>query len=151
MRLSTLVVCAALTTSPALASPSEDLASARPTIEAVNTDWVTAMKAGDAARVAAAYAPDAVFITADRQLVAGHDAIQALIRQRLDSGLTIVGGGLRQKGLTALGPGLLLEWGEGGLDFRTKDGKAGASFGPYATVWRREPDGGWKIVRNLSF
>ena len=151
MRLSTLVVCAALTASPAFAGPAEDLASARPTIEAVNADWVTAMKVGDAARVAAAYASDAIFITADRQLVAGHDAIQALIRQRLDTGLAITSGGLKQKGLTALGPGLLLEWGEGGLEFRDKDGKAGASFGPYATVWRREPDGGWKIVRNLSF
>ena len=58
---------------------------------------------------------------------------------------------LNLKGLEALGPGLLLEWGEGGLDFRTEDGKAGKSFGPYATVWRREPDGAWKIVRNLSF
>jgi uncharacterized protein (TIGR02246 family) len=151
MRLTTLVACAALFASPAFAGPAEDLASARPTIDAANADWVTAMKAGDAARVATAYAPDAVFITADRQLVAGHDAIQTLIRQRLDSGLTIVSGGLKQKGLEALGPGLLLEWGEGGLDFRTKDGKAGKSFGPYATVWRREPDGAWKIVRNLSF
>jgi uncharacterized protein (TIGR02246 family) len=151
MRLSTLALCTALVATPALAGPAEDLASARPAIDAVNADWVSAMKAGDAVRVAAAYAPDAVFITADRQLVAGHDAIQTLIRQRLDSGLTIVAGGLKQKGLTPLGPGLLLEWGEGGLDFRTKDGKAGASFGPYATVWRHEPDGSWKIVRNLSF
>jgi len=151
MRLSIVALCTVVISTPALAGPAEDIASARPTIEAVNAEWVGAMKAGDAARVASAYAPDAVFITADRQLVAGHDAIQTLIAQRLASGLTIVSGGLKQKGLTDLGPGLLLEWGEGGLDFRTKDGKAGASFGPYATVWRREPDGSWKIVRNLSF
>ena len=121
MRLSIVALCTVVISTPALAGPAEDIASARPTIEAVNAEWVGAMKAGDAARVASAYAPDAVFITADRQLVAGHDAIRTLIAQRLSSGLTIVSGGLKQKGLTDLGPGLLLEWGERDVQDRPQE------------------------------
>ena len=45
------------------AKPPEDLlAEARPAIEAANSDWVPAMKRKDAKAIAAAYAPNGVFV-----------------------------------------------------------------------------------------
>jgi ketosteroid isomerase-like protein len=43
---------------------------------------------------------------------------------------------------------MIYEWGNGWLAFQ-KDGKRQVSSGPYFTVWRRDPDGGWQILRNL--
>jgi uncharacterized protein (TIGR02246 family) len=133
------------------AAPAQDLASARPVIAAANADWVPAMKAHDARRVAAAYADDGLFILPDGKVISGRAAIEASTRARFKPGVTIVGGGLTQDGLVSAAPGLVYEWGHGGLTTRDATGKTHVSSGPYLTVWKRGATGRWAIVRNVVF
>ena len=135
--------------SPAVQSPDPVtvIASARNAIDAANSDWVPAMERGDAAAVAAAYAADGVLVTSKGEAIRGRAAVAARYRAELMQMGRVIGGGLVQEGVTVSG-GLIYEWGHGWLAFR-KEGKRQVSSGPYFTVWRRDPDGSWKILRNL--
>lgn len=128
--------------------PVTVIASARNAIESANAGWMPAMERGDAAAVAAAYAIDGVLITADGTAIRGRAAIEARYQAGFAAMGQVTGGGLVQEGVTVSGA-LIYEWGHGWLAFRRKDGKSGMSSGPYLTVWRREADGHWAIIRNL--
>ena len=129
----------AATMQAASADPVTTIASAREAIETANSSWLPQMERGDAAGVAAAYSDDGVLLTANGTALRGRAAIAARYR--------VVDGGLVQEGVTVSG-GLIYEWGHGWLAFQ-KEGKRQVSSGPYFTVWRRGPDGSWRISRNL--
>lgn len=150
MRLPVLFAAAWLVATPALAGPAEDVASAAPVVDRVNADWIPAMQAKDAARVAEAYAPDSVNIGGGGQVTVGHDAFAELLRGQFARGLRVTSGEIHRKGLQSLAPGLVLEWGEAGFKGALGD-KPVDVMGPYVTVWKRGTDGTWRIVRNQSF
>lgn len=131
----------------AASDPVTIIASARDTIEAANSRWLPAMERGDAAAVASDYADDGVLLTANGTALRGRAAIAARYRAELAEMGQVVGGGLTQEGVTVSG-GMVYEWGHGWLAFQ-KAGKRHVSSGPYFTVWRRDPDGAWRILRNL--
>lgn len=137
----------AATMPAAVPDPVTVIASARQAIESANTAWLPAMERGDSAAVAAAYARDGVLITANGTSFRGRLAIAARYRAELGQLGQVVGGGLVQEGVT-VADGLIYEWGHGWLTFQ-KDGKRRVSSGSYFTVWRRGPDGHWRILRNL--
>lgn len=121
----------------------------REAVERANAEWVSAMKTGDAAVIAAPYAERGVFVFQDGSTVVGRDAIEKLYRSSFEkkglaSALTI-----RSEKLEADGD-LAYEWGRATIEMR-KDGKTASSGGPYLTVWQRQADGSWKIIRNLVF
>lgn len=124
------------------------IASARQAIESANSGWLPAMERGDAAAVAAAYADDGVLITANGTAIRGRAAIAARYQTEFATLGKVTGGGLVQEGVTVSGS-LIYEWGHGWLAFTRKDGKPRTSSGPYLTVWRREANGTWVIIRNL--
>jgi uncharacterized protein (TIGR02246 family) len=133
------------------ATPAEEIASARPIIEAANADWVPAMQAHDAARIAAAYAKDGVFVLPDGRVLSGRAAIEAAMKARFMPGVTFPGGGLHQDGLAYAEGGLIFEWGHGGITSRDALGQGHTSEGPYLTVWKRGATGRWEIIRNMAF
>lgn len=127
------------------------IASAWAAIEHANGDWVRAMKARDAAAIAAPYADDGVFVLADGTEVTGRAAVEALYaKSSAASAGAIVGGGIAPKGTACNSQGLIYEWGEGELRLKGPDGAEQVRGGPYLTVWKKL-GGEWKIVRNLAF
>ena len=137
----------AATLQAAGADPVAIIASAKEAIEIANSSWLPQMKRGDAAGVAAAYADDGVLLTSNGTALRGRAAIAARYRTELTVLGKVVDGGLVQEGVTVSG-GMIYEWGHGWLAFQ-KEGKRQVSSGPYFTVWRRGPDGSWRILRNL--
>ena len=123
-------------------------ADARSAIDASNSNWVPALKHGDAAAVAAPYADDAVFVTAQGFVVKGRDGVGQLMRSRFTQMGTVVSGSIVQDGLTVQGD-LVYEWGHANVE-STKDGVKQHSGGRYLTVWKKGAGGQWQIVRNLS-
>lgn len=150
-------ICAVLAlTLAAGAAHAEDLvASARPTIAKADAEWIGAMQAGDAERLAAPYADDGVFVTPDGTAISGRAAIAAFYRKRLSaSKARIVGGGVAYDSIVAGGTQaqpLIYEWGHGGATTVGSDGKPVTREGAYLTVWKRQADGAWRIVRNMAF
>ena len=132
-------------------TPADDVASAVPVIDQVDAEWIGAMQDGDADRLAAPYAPDAVFVMPTGRVVVGREAIAGLYRTGFASGGRVVSGGIHRDGVQSGGFGLVYEWGHGGATRREADGHEVVHEGAYLTVWRRDPAGSWRIIRNLAF
>ena len=129
------------------------LASARPEIDAANAAWLPGLQRHDAGAIAAAYADSGLFVAGDGTVTRGRAAVARMYAERFPRLRPIRAGGLVQDGLTVLGPTRVAEWGHGWLELAPeRDGAPpGRSEGTYLTVWQREADGHWRIVRNLAF
>jgi uncharacterized protein (TIGR02246 family) len=145
-----LIVAAAVALLGAGPAPDPDLAAARAKIAAANRDWVIGMETGDARKVAAPYADDAVFVTPDGQSLAGRAAIERFTAERFGRIGRVTGGDIRQDGLRRVASDLIYEWGRGRLEFVDRQGRRRVSAGHYLTVWRRDGSGIWRIARNLA-
>jgi len=129
------------------------LSSARPDIDAANTAWLPGLQRRDAVAIAAAYADSGLFIAVDGTVTRGRAAVARMYADRFPRLRPIRAGGIVQDGLTVLGPTRIAEWGRGWLELAPE--RAGAppvrSGGSYLTIWEREADGHWRIIRNLTF
>lgn len=116
-------------------------------IEKANSEFVSAMKTGDAATIAAPYAENASFIMIDGSCIQGRTEIEKMYRDRfarfglaqstkIDSKKLIVDGDLAYES----------GYGEIGL---LRDGKLSVKGGRFLTVWQRQAVGDWKILRNV--
>lgn len=113
-------------------------------IEKANRDWGTAMVQGDAATVAAAYGPDAVFCTRDGKCYTGHDAILAMTQAALAKSGPMKSAAAHTTQRVE-DHGYVYEWGQ--ATETTTKGEVRA--GGYFTIWKRQPDGHWRIFRNI--
>lgn len=143
-----------LASAHAPASPGSDTAliqSARAAIDAANTDWLPAMQAHDAVRVAEPYASGALFITSHGNVITGHAAIERFYANAFAHAKNrIVSGQLVEDGIGSAGK-MIYEWGHANLETRNAAGRVVADSGAYLTVWQHQSNGGWKIIRNLTF
>jgi uncharacterized protein (TIGR02246 family) len=124
-------------------------ADARAAIDKANSDWIPALEAHDAVRIAAAYADEGVFVMPDGSVVKGRDAVAQLYRDRFARMGTIVRGGIVQDGLTRQGS-MIYEWGHADLELAHDGAAPTHSRGRYLTVWQKNAVGRWVITRNLS-
>jgi len=116
-------------------------------VKKANDEWATAMKTGDAAVIAAPYADQAVFVGVDGACVQGRNEVEKLYRTGFEragfaSSTKIVTKELVRDGDLAYESG----YAEVGL---LREGKETVRGGRYLTVWQRQADGGWKILRNI--
>ena len=129
------------------------VASARPEIEAANAAWLPGLRQHDAKAIAAPYADSGLFIAGDGTVTRGRDAVARMYEARFPRLRPIRAGGIVQDGLTVLAPTRIIEWGRGWLEMEPE--RAGSppvrSGGSYVTIWERQADGHWRIVRNLAF
>ena len=140
----------ALTSPLADALSQDELVSAKATIAAANQDWIGAMKAHDAHRIAAPYAEDAISISAKGVVFTGRAALEQAEAARLAGGPSLQDGVLVDDGLQVEGD-LIYEWGHGDLRWKSVGGEVRSTSGHFLTVWRQDPDRHWRIIRNLSF
>jgi uncharacterized protein (TIGR02246 family) len=129
------------------------LANARPEIEAANAAWLPGLRQHDAKAIAAPYADSGLFIAGDGTVTRGRDAVARLYEARFPRLRPIRAGGIVQDGLAVLAPTRIAEWGHGWLEMEPERAEAPPvrSGGNYLTVWERQTDGHWRIVRNLAF
>jgi uncharacterized protein (TIGR02246 family) len=135
----------------AAAAQPDPVAAARPAIDKANDEWLPALKAGDADTLVAAYDEKGVFILPDGREIAGKAAIRQMYADGAGPGRKVLGGALHSDGAAAAGPDRVYEWGHADVQVAGPDGTARTQGGAYLTVWQREPDGAWRIVRNLVF
>jgi ketosteroid isomerase-like protein len=118
-------------------------------IRIANNDWLPAIRRQDASTLAEPYAADAVFVTRAAQSIVGQNAISEFYFEAFHRSPRIVDGWLIDDGLVMQG-GLVLEWGHSHVELQSSDGNRTSREGAYLTVWRRNPAGSWKIIRNLT-
>lgn len=139
----TLVFCgSAVSAAPASGDTRLDRA-----IEKANSEWAAAMKTGDAAACAAPYHDDGIFVGFDGTCTKGRSEIEKMYRLRFASRGLAASTKIDSKELVVDGD-LAYESGYAEIGW-PKEGKVSVSGGRFLTVWQRQADGEWKILRNI--
>ena len=131
------------------ARAADAAAQARAAIEATNLKFAAAMVKGDAAAAAGMYTSDAVVMLPNQPAMQGLAAIQAGIAGMLKDvavkTFTPKTSDVIVAGEYAIETGTF-EW----LMQAKAGGPAMPDKGKYLTVWKRQADGGWKVVRDIN-
>jgi ketosteroid isomerase-like protein len=113
-------------------------------IDAGNQAWIDGMKQGKVALIAATYALDAVDCSREGDCIRGRSAIEEHMKEgmaklgKADVASVISMGSVQQGRF-------VYEWGQAHAHFPS--GKN--IVDRYLTAWQQQPDGTWKIFRNL--
>ena len=130
----------------AVAVPSGDPKLDR-AVEKANSDYVEAMKTGDAAAIAAPYTDDALFVGIDGACTRGRAEIEKMYRARFERSGLAKSTRIDSRRLVVDG-NLAYESGSGEIG-RLREGKLSTDSARFLTVWQRQRDGEWKILRNI--
>jgi len=128
------------------APPTVDAAAVRQAIEQANANFVAAVKQGDSTGLVANYADDAVM------MMGGMPAL----RGRSEIGSKVVGMFKSLKGGDAklvtsqvdVAGDYAIE--TGAYELTPPGSKPVTEKGKYVTVWKKQPDGSWKIYRDIA-
>src|SRR5438552_1733150 len=116
-------------------------------LKKANSDFEIAMTKSDTATIAEPYTADAVFVTPDGTATRGRAAIEQLYRDRF----TKSGPALETKIVSEelmLDGDFAYERGRGSITRRVREERV-TDWARFLTVWQRQPDGAWKIFRNV--
>lgn len=119
-------------------------ASARNAIDAGNQAWIDGVKAGDVKRIAATYTDEAVNCGPTGECIRGRLQIEREMTSQLASLGRARSAAVETWGLSEHGI-FVYEWGQAEATF--DGGKKLVER--YLTAWQRQPDGTWKIFRNM--
>jgi uncharacterized protein (TIGR02246 family) len=129
-------------------TPSSSLLEeARSAIDKGNRQWIEGWEKGDAAMVAAIFAEDGMWLGSKGKVHKGYQQIL----ERVKAGIKYVGAGVK---ITVTTTSL---WVDGETAFETgkyvykyqTDGKPATDEGRYATIWKRQKDGSWKLYLDM--
>ena len=131
-----------LTMGAAACGKSEDPTAVRSAIEARNQEIGAAVARGDSGAIAALYTADAVLMPPNGPAQKGHDAIQALWKGFVESGIK----GLKLTSIEVESHGAHADE-EGMYEVLGADGKV-ADSGKYIVIWEQE-GGKWFLHRDI--
>ncbi len=116
-------------------------------IAKANSEFIAAMKTGDAALIAAPYTDRAVFIAIDGACTQGRSEIEKMYQARFERSGLASSTKINSKRLVFDGD---LAYESGYAEIRSlKQGKLSVNGGRFLTVWQRQADGEWKVLRNV--
>jgi ketosteroid isomerase-like protein len=120
-------------------------ASARAGIYAGNQAWIDGVKAGDVTPIIATYTVHAVDCGPTGECIEGRPQIEQHMKAQLAKRgrartATVGSWGSSQQG------NFVYEWGQAEATF----GGGTTVVDKYLTVWQKQPDGSWKIFRNMA-
>lgn len=130
------------------AAAASDPAIVRQTIEAANAKFVDALTRGDTAVMWANYADDAVVMPAGNATMSGKSAVTQGMAAMM-SQISIANPKFTTTDVVVSGD-VAVESGTYEMTITPKGGKPINDKGRYITVWKRQADGSWKIIRDIN-
>lgn len=139
-----LITAGTLFSAATFAQTAPASVSASAGIDAGNQAWVDGVKTGNIALIIATYADDAVDCGPSGECVSGRLEIERHMKTQLASHGIARSAAVASAGSTQQGD-FAYEWGQAEATYA--GGKKLVE--KYLTVWQRQPDGRWKIFRNM--
>lgn len=139
-----IVMLLALCCSTCLAQSKPIDADARQQIDAGNQQWINAMKQGDVALLVPGNTEDAVDCSPEGECIRGLPALKEHMTEEMAKLGKADSASVHSVGSVQQGR-YVYEWGEARAHF--PNGKNIADH--YLTVWQKQPNGTWKVFRNL--
>lgn len=128
-------------------TPAPDVAAVRQTIEAANAKFSAAFVHGDTAVMIGTYADDALIMPPNGAVISGRDAIAKSIAGEV-SAMKLSAFTLNTQDVIVAGD-YAIETGSYAMTFAGKSGKPMQDVGKYLTVWKKQSDGGYKLIRDM--
>ncbi len=132
----------------AATAAAPDEGAIRRVIDSMNTRFVAALERGDSLTAVASYADDAVIMMPNEQTWRGLDGAKkgfaGFLTQASIKNAKVSTDDVMVRGDLAVETGHY-EW-----TIVPKGGKEMKDKGKYLTVWKRQADGAWKIVRDIN-
>lgn len=124
------------------------LAEAKRAIDKGNAQWIEAWDKNDPSMIASIFTEDGAILSSSGRVIKGHQRIQESMKafmQALGKGskVTVTTTNVWVDGDTAY------ETGKSTYTYQ-QDGKTVADEGRYATSWKRQKDGSWKLIIAMS-
>ena len=140
---------AAPATATLAGAPGSDPAAVRQAIDAINARFGTAAPQGDTATLASFYADDGMLMFPGGPAAKGHDAI-AKAFAGMNAMMKVSSLKLQTQDLVTTGD-YAIETGTYDLAGQPPKGaKAVHDLGKYVVVWKKQADGSYKILRDIS-
>lgn len=126
-----------------------DPAADRAAIDKLRAAFMENYSAGDVKRLVATYTDDAVLMPGAQQAAVGKQAIQELLAAQFE--MVSVQLALTSAEVVSMGDGWAFDRGtyRSTVRFR-QSGAEKSDEGNYLVLWRRQPDGSWKIARDID-
>jgi ketosteroid isomerase-like protein len=143
-----VLMMASASLAPAQQASDPKLAGLRAAIDSGNAEYIRGFGAGDAAQVAAAYAPDGGRFSGGGHIARGTSAIRADVAKLIHEvgPITVT--------LTTLDVWLMddraYETGKWTYAWAKKGGGLTTIGGRYVTIWGRQSNGRWRIVADVG-
>jgi uncharacterized protein (TIGR02246 family) len=131
-----------------VAATSADAGAVREAIDSANSKFTDAMKRGDTTTMAANYSDDAIVMMPNVELWRGRDAVRKGFAGFVSQGPVKEFKGKTEDVMVA--GDVAVETGTYEMTVQPKGGKEIKDKGKYITVWKRQADGSWKIVRDIN-
>jgi uncharacterized protein (TIGR02246 family) len=129
-------------------SGSPDVAAVKAAIEATNARFLAAFKRGDKAGMMTSYADDAIVMMPNAEAWRGRAGLDKGLGDLLGQ-MSFTDGSTTTLDVMVAGD-LAVETGAFTWTLQPRSGAEIRDKGKYLTVWKRQADGSWKIVRDIN-
>ncbi len=124
-----------------------DAAAVRSAIDAAEAKWSAAMMKGDTLTMTSIYADDAIFMAPETKRAAGRAAISQMNAGMMKD-MTFTGVSLKADDVIVTGD-YAIETGTYRMTVHPKTGKAMDDVGKFVSIWQKQADGSWKMIRDI--
>ena len=129
-----------------LAEPN--VAEIRSAIEAANTKSMAGMLSGDMAAALGSYSESSIMMMPGMPMMNGRAAIETGMKGMMDM-MKVNAASFNTQDVMVSGD-MAVETGTFSMTTTMKGGKPMTDNGKYLTVWKHQPDGSWKAIRDIN-
>ena len=144
--LTTLWMFTGCQTAP-VAEPKRDVAADLAALNALRSQFAAALNSSDAAAAAACYADDAVLMLPNQAAIEGRQGIQGWLEASFKEGSAKIAHTPLE---TQVAGDWAYERGNLAVTVTPKSGKPMEESVKYIVIVKRQPDGSWKVYRDIS-
>jgi ketosteroid isomerase-like protein len=137
--------CSQTTTSPVAQAPADTRAADEAAIRANSAAWSAATEAKDVDKAVSFYAPDAVTFDDGGPLTSDPAKIRAGFQGLVNAKDSTLAWKTTKVEVARSGD-MAYEYGAYHFDTKGKNGKVSTQTGKYVLVWKKQPDGSWKVA-----
>jgi ketosteroid isomerase-like protein len=129
------------------AGAPNDVAAVQHAIDSAEIRFSTGMMKGDTASINSVYADDAVILPPNAKAARGRTALSQM-HAGMISGVSFPAVELKSEDLIVSGD-YGIETGTYRMTIQPKQGKPMSDVGKFVSIWKKQPDGSWKMIRDI--
>ena len=129
------------------AGAPNDAATVQKAIDASEAKWSAALMKGDTAALMSVYAEDAITMAPNAKRATGRAAVSQMYAETMKE-VKFPAVSIKSDDVIVSGD-YAIETGTYRMTMQPKAGKSMDDVGKFITIWKKQPDGQWKMIRDI--